>query len=45
MPYEEGEYWKSHKTNKGKRDRYSEGSVADRGGDYEREGYVASPPI
>ena len=43
MPYDEDEYWKSQKTNKGRRDKYSEGSVADRGGDYEREGFTTTP--
>ncbi len=45
MPYHGGkyDYWKSHGTMAGKRDMYSEGSVADRGGNNETPGYTYTP--
>ena len=33
------DYWESHGTFAGKKDHYSEGSVADRAGDYESLGF------
>ncbi len=38
--YKKENYWDSHTTMGGKKDMYSEGSVADRGGDYESLGYT-----
>jgi len=38
--YKKENYWDSHTTMGGKKGMYSEGSVADRGGDYETPGYV-----
>jgi len=35
MPYHSEDYYKSHVTNKGKNDQYSEGSVSDRAGNYD----------
>lgn len=40
MPYSKEKYWESHTTAGGKRDQYSEGSVADRGGDNEKLGFM-----
>lgn len=41
MPYEgKDEYWESHQTKYGKRDRMSQGSVADRGGYNNMEAYT-----
>jgi len=40
MPYKKSQYWDSQKTLSGNRDMYSEGSVADRGGNNENYGYT-----
>lgn len=40
--YKKENYWDSHTTMGGKKDMYSEGSVADRGGNYEATGYTAT---
>ena len=42
MPYSKDKYWESHTTMGGKKDMYSEGSVADRGGNYESMGYTSA---
>jgi hypothetical protein len=37
--YSANNYWDSHGTMSGKRDAYSQGSVADRGGEYDKPAF------